>query len=154
MAEPTIHFGSTGKEVKEAQQYLFDRGYFPTTADVDGNFGPRTRAAVIAYQTDRTADPPSPPAFWAFTWPLHVDGIVGPFTWGRLEPDTIKKGSKGAYVRLLQSMLKAYGPAFDPGPVDGDFGTNTETAVKAFQTAFAPPNDGIVGPKTWLALWS
>ena len=68
----------------------------------------------------------------------------------------IKKNSpQHAYVRLCQNILKSFGnPAFDPGPVDGIFGPHTEAAVKAFQTVFAPPSDGVVGPKTWLALHS
>jgi len=96
------------------------------------------------------------PHLEAFNLPLHVDGIVGPHTWGRLDPPVIKKNSpEHAYVRLCQNILKSYGnPAFDPGPVDGIFGPHTEAAVKAFQTVHAPPSDGVVGPKTWLALHS
>jgi peptidoglycan hydrolase-like protein with peptidoglycan-binding domain len=156
---PTIHIGSTGSEVKLAQEALQKRGYNP--GPIDGLFGPQTRNAVLHYQNDRTTDP-SPPALTmgphpeAFNLPLHVDGIVGPHTWGRLDPPEIKKNSpQQAYVRLCQNILKSFGnPAFDPGPVDGIFGPHTEAAVKAFQTLFAPPSDGIVGPKTWLALHS
>jgi hypothetical protein len=74
--------------------------------------------------------------------PLHVDGIVGPHTWGRLDPPEIKKDSpQHAYVRLCQNILKSFGnPAFDPGPVDGIFGPHTEAAVKAFQTVFTLGN--------------
>jgi peptidoglycan hydrolase-like protein with peptidoglycan-binding domain len=159
MTHPTIHMGSTGPEVKLAQEALQKRGYNP--GPIDGLFGPQTRHAVLRYQTDRTTDP-TPPALSppphpeAFNLPLHVDGIVGPHTWGRLDPPEIKKNSpQHAYVRLCQNILKSFGnPAFDPGPVDGIFGPHTEAAVKAFQTVFAPPADGIVGPKTWLALHS
>jgi peptidoglycan hydrolase-like protein with peptidoglycan-binding domain len=73
----------------------------------------------------------------------------------------VKKGSKGHAVRLLQEILKSFGnPAFDPGPVDGDFGALTDTAVREVQANFFdfegnPLNvDGIVGAKTWCALWS
>jgi Putative peptidoglycan binding domain len=65
---------------------------------------------------------------------------------------TIKKGSRGEAVKLLQRMLKSYGLAFDPGSVDGDFGPITETAVKMFQSVHSLTVDGIVGPKTWSAL--
>jgi peptidoglycan hydrolase-like protein with peptidoglycan-binding domain len=154
MTHPTIHMGSTGPEVKLAQEELQKRGYNP--GPIDGLFGPQTRHAVLHYQTDRTADPPPPPHHEAFNLPLHVDGIVGPHTWGRLAPPAIKKGSpEHAYVRLCQNILKSFGnPAFDPGPVDGIFGPHTEAAVKAFQTVFTLPSDGIVGPKTWIALHS
>ena len=159
MAHPTIHIGSTGPEVKLAQEALAKRGYPP--GPLDGLFGPQTLKAVRFYQTDRTTDPTPPavlppPHHHAFNLPLHVDGIVGPNTWGRLDPPEIKKNSTHhPYVMLCQLILKSFSnPMFDPGPADGIFGPHTEAAVKAFQQVFAPPSDGIVGPKTWLALHS
>jgi peptidoglycan hydrolase-like protein with peptidoglycan-binding domain len=150
MAHSQISLGATGQDVKTAQQHLKDRGYDPGA--IDGIFGPKTHAAVLAYQTYRTADPPPPPHPWAFTWPLHVDGIVGQFTWGRLDPPLTQTGDKGATVRLLQSILKSMGPAFDPGPIDGAFGPNTAHAVKAFQTFVGITVDGQAGPVTWTKL--
>jgi peptidoglycan hydrolase-like protein with peptidoglycan-binding domain len=155
MTDPTIHLGSTGPAVKKAQQQLNCRNYLPNGSD-DGIFGPQTEKAVRTYQTDRSTG-----HFLAVTFPLDVDGIVGPQTWGRLAPQEISKGSKGSPVRLCQELLKRYGlPAYDPGPIDGDFGPITEGAVKAFQKdntdhSGAPLKvDGIVGPKTWCALGS
>jgi len=83
MTHPTIHMGSTGPEVKLAQEALQKRGYNP--GPIDGLFGPQTRHAVLRYQTDRTTDPTPPavsppPHLQAFNLPLHVDGIVGPHT--------------------------------------------------------------------------
>ena len=125
MAHPTIQLGSTGKAVKEAQEALLARGYQVGPPGADGIFGLHTHRSVLNYQHDRSAG-----EFAAYSWPLVVDGIVGPQTWGRLSPDTIKKGSKGAGVRLAQTILKnsAY-PPWDPGPIDGDFGPQTELAV-------------------------
>ena len=54
MTHPTIHMGSTGPEVKLAQEALQKRGYNP--GPIDGLFGPQTRHAVLRYQTDRTTD--------------------------------------------------------------------------------------------------
>jgi peptidoglycan hydrolase-like protein with peptidoglycan-binding domain len=154
MAHPTISLGSTGAEVTLCQQLLAARGYPPGA--IDGLFGPQTRAAVLHYQLDRSPSPPPPHFQLAFNLPLAVDGIVGPNTWGRLDPPEIKKNSPHhIYVRLCQLILKSFAvPAFDPGPADGLFGPNTEAAVKAFQAIFATPADGIVGPKTWRALRS
>jgi len=86
---------------------------------------------------------------------LDIDGIVGPQTWSRLDPDTVKKGDSGIEVRLLQSILKDFGdPNFDPGPVDGVFGPNTEMAVKNYQTFAGLPSNGVVDSKNWMYLWS
>jgi hypothetical protein len=61
-----------------------------------------------------------------------------------------KKGSAGSEVAELQSKLAAAG--FSAGPVDGQFGSLTEQAVLAFQTAKGLAADGVVGPETSAAL--
>ena len=65
---------------------------------------------------------------------------------------TLRKGDKGAMVSTLQLELKDRGYDLGPCGVDGDFGSATEKAVKAFQKAEGLKVDGIVGPKTWKAL--
>lgn len=62
----------------------------------------------------------------------------------------LQKGLKGNEVNTLQRLLNALG--YSCGNVDGDFGTNTDKAVKAFQKAKNLTPDGIVGGKTWDAL--
>lgn len=155
MADPIIKLSSTGAAVKKAQKALICRYYLPSGTD-DGIFGPVTQNRVIRYQLDRSAGEIN-----AFSFPLVVDGIVGPQTWSRLTPPTIKKAPTGSTVHLLQEILKSFGyPPYDPGPVDGDFGPLTEAAVKAFQGDYLDFDgnplkvDGIVGEKTWCALWS
>ena len=59
---------------------------------------------------------------------------------------------KGDAVKLAQQLLEDYG--YSLGPIDGDFGVNTENAVKQFQTDYGLAVDGIVGPKTWAMLGS
>ena len=59
--------------------------------------------------------------------------------------NTLKKGSKGDEVKILQKALNIT-------PVDGDFGAKTEAVVKAFQKSKGLVADGIVGTKTWNAL--
>lgn len=155
MPDQTIKLGSLGEAVKKAQRELIFRYYLPPGTD-DGIFGPVTRNRVIRYQLDRAVG-----EFYAFSFPLDVDGIVGPQTWSRLAPETIRRGSHGNGVRLLQEILKSSGyPPYDPGPVDGDFGPLTEAAVRAVQGDYVDFDgnplvvDGICGPKTWRALWS
>ena len=60
-----------------------------------------------------------------------------------------KYGSKGVDVAALQGALKYKGYSLS---VDGDFGTNTQKQVKAFQKIKGLAQDGIVGAKTWKAL--
>lgn len=63
---------------------------------------------------------------------------------------TVTRKSTGEDVRVLQIELDLKG--FNAGPVDGVFGFLTERAVISFQKAVNIPVDGIVGPRTWMAL--
>jgi peptidoglycan hydrolase-like protein with peptidoglycan-binding domain len=53
----------------------------------------------------------------------------------------IKKGSNGEAVKQVQKLL-----GLDP---DGDFGNNTELAVKKWQKENGLLDDGIIGSATW-----
>lgn len=53
----------------------------------------------------------------------------------------VKKGSRGAEVKQIQSFLGL--------AADGIFGSDTEVAVKAWQAKNGLPADGVVGPKSW-----
>lgn len=59
-----------------------------------------------------------------------------------------KKGDKGDYVKEIQKVLIARGFPCGKTGADGDFGTNTQKAVKSFQTANSLTADGIVGYDT------
>ena len=65
---------------------------------------------------------------------------------------TLRNGSRGAAVTTAQTALTKNG--FDPGVIDGVFGTKTETALKAFQTKVKLTADGVLGPRSWCALLS
>lgn len=63
----------------------------------------------------------------------------------------VKKGSKGGSVYVLQAFLKSKG--YYTGKVDGEAGSLTEKAIKAFQKAMGLSQDGIAGQKTWAAVF-
>lgn len=81
-------------------------------------------------------------------------------------PSTIRYGSRGDRVKQLQNMLNYHyrtpssGGHFTASPysfkyplkIDGDFGPQTQAAVKDYQKANHLQVDGIVGPKTWRSL--
>lgn len=58
---------------------------------------------------------------------------------------TLRRGARGDLVKLMQTKVGIQ-------PVDGLFGAHTEAAVREFQRQKQIVPDGIVGPKTWLAL--
>ena len=59
---------------------------------------------------------------------------------------TIRQGSKGNFVKILQYLLNEYGANI---VVDGDFGGATLRAVTNFQRNNNLTADGIVGRNTW-----
>lgn len=65
---------------------------------------------------------------------------------------TIRKGNKGDVVRECQRMLDKLGYNLGICGVDGDYGTATDAAVRAFQREHGLVVDGVCGPMTWDAL--
>jgi len=81
----------------------------------------------------------------AYVWPSATPVPPSP------EPDpgpdqlpVLKKGSKGASVAYMQSLI--------PKWIDGDFGSTTESLLKEFQRSKGLEVDGVCGPQTWAAL--
>lgn len=62
---------------------------------------------------------------------------------------TLQKGDKNSIVGMLQGALKVKGYNIGRDGVDGDFGNDTEWAVKEFQRNRGLDNDGICGRATW-----
>jgi peptidoglycan hydrolase-like protein with peptidoglycan-binding domain len=66
-SEPTLRNGSKGPAVTQLQNLLRNKGY---NIAADGDFGPKTEAAVKKFQSSKG---------------LVADGIVGPKTWAALK---------------------------------------------------------------------
>ena len=62
---------------------------------------------------------------------------------------TVRRGSRGNFVSLLQFILNGYGYDLD---TDGVLGAITEDAVKDFQRKNGLTEDGVVGGNTWKTL--
>ena len=66
---------------------------------------------------------------------------------GVITMNTLKNGSRGTQVKVLQYLLNESG--YDCGSADGIFGKKTLAALKAFQKAKGLSADGICGRNTW-----
>lgn len=65
---------------------------------------------------------------------------------------TLRRGNTGEYVTLLQTKLANLGYDLGKYGVDGDFGSATLAAVKAYQKDHGLETDGVVGTNTWESL--
>ncbi len=63
---------------------------------------------------------------------------------------SLKKGSAGPRVTEIQQLLQQQG--FGAAKVDGQFGPDTEAAVRSFQSSVGLQPDGVVGANTLAAL--
>lgn len=140
----------------------------PKIPKIDGIFGEKTEAAVVAFQE---------------IFNLQPDGIVGQATWYKLVrlyiavtnlaelqsqgqtfyniawagPNPISQGDRGIRVEQLQYMLRvlsSYINDIPPVAVDGIFGPATRAAVVAAQQRFELPQTGSVNFDTWEAIYN
>lgn len=83
--------------------------------------------------------------------PWDIDGALFPppeVVASYVKPNpTVKRGSEGEYVKLLQSKL-----GMPVAELDGRFGEKTFAALIAFQKSRGLVADGIAGPQVWSAL--
>jgi peptidoglycan hydrolase-like protein with peptidoglycan-binding domain len=109
--DPTEHHDSSqrgsGMSIRHAQQVLKDKGYYK--ADVDGKYGPETRAALEEYQQDEN---------------LTASGRLDSDTAARLGPGKKASATAGAPIEGAKSSAKAgYGEAKETGkagaPIEG-----------------------------------
>ncbi len=83
------------------------------------------------------------------TW-VHFDKRFGSPACSSGGFPLIKRGSKSNYVLIAQDDLNTLG--YRTGGLDGIFGSQTQTAVRAYQSQVGLTSDGIVGCNTWRSL--
>ncbi len=140
--------GVSGGDVKILQNRLNTFRYSSIMGiPADGIFGPKTAAAVAAFQQDAIANGDTG---------LTVDSIVGPATFDATWIYTfaggrgILSGRNGFDVVFVQNVLQLNG--FYAGRLTGYYDAATQAAVRAFQTAMGITVDGQVGPQTFFKL--
>lgn len=162
--------GDRGAEVTAVQRRLRDLGYF--NAQLTGYFGRATKEAVSRFQQAYLIQPdgivgsetqsalfgsasatsqffhndslglPPPPPLSGSSFPGRINPIPS--------AQVLRLGDRGPEVTNLQQELRQRG--FNPGRVDGVYGSQTQEAVRQFQRTRGLLDDGIAGGETLTAL--
>lgn len=162
--------GDRGPNVLRVQWYInaiARSGQYPQVqvVDLDGVYGEQTANAVrtlqglFGFEQSGTVD--------RRTWDALTDlynevGEVGTDDeyyggdvngWPRPYPGTaLRRGSSGDsvyYIQDLLNIISKYDASVPSLMRDGQFGPQTEAAVRAFQSRYGLEADGVVGPLTW-----
>ena len=148
-AGTTLKLNSQGTKVSQLQTDLKQLGYY--YAEITGNFGEKTEAAVKAFQKAKG---------------LTADGVAGTKTLNAIatavdkaggsssgsSSTNMKLGSTGTAVSTLQQNLTTLGYYY--GDVTGHYGNLTQQAVKKFQKAKGLTQDGVASTATLNAITS
>ena len=136
-----INLGESGSAVTDVQERLVKIDLLKS-CDVTGTFDENTANAVANFCKKAA---------------LRETKSVTEDVWIELVNATYSLGDRSLYLRMpffkgsdckeLQHILGTLG--FSPGPEDGVFGKNTESALRIFQQNMGLPNDGIVGAFTY-----
>jgi len=91
---------------------------------------------------------------FAGRWPQHGCGVTV-IDKHHDAPPTLRQGSRGACVKVLQTGLKNAGFMRKSAPTDGVFGTNTANSVLLMQTYYnLSSKDKVMGKCSWYALYA
>ena len=141
---PKDNSGLVINSILDVQQFLSNNGFNP--GPIDGQSGPKTKNAVIEFQKESG---------------LLADGIVGNKTKEAMRAYTgcrstnvcnarDNTGAKLDSVADIQTYLSNNG--FNPGIIDGEMGSYTKEAIKAFQRKVGLIPDGVAGNRTKSAM--
>ncbi len=115
---------------------------------------PKDREHIVGHSEVPDNDHTDPGPNW--DWDYYMELVGGdPGDPGAPSLDfpaypTLSSGSTGPEVAALQHLLTGNG--HDAGASDGQFGPQTEAAVRSFQTALGLTADGVANAQTWTAL--
>jgi peptidoglycan hydrolase-like protein with peptidoglycan-binding domain len=144
MASNAQHYalmnGTSGDDVKEIQQRLYELGYLSSSGQITGFFGDLTEEAVKKLQELNK---------------IKVDGKVGAETFNLLYSDSVTPnyysyGEESEVVKKYQQKLKNLG--YLTTEPDGKYGKDTLAAIRQFQSRNNLVVDGYLGPSTRRAL--
>lgn len=122
-------------QVKDETMAAFQKWLGLSGGDVDGEFGPRTKAAALKkHQTLVGA---------------AADGEWGPETYYATR--TLGAGDEGDDVMVWQGLL--YGSGCDPKGLDGAWGANTTAATETFQSGKGLAPNGNADRYTWAKMF-
>ena len=120
---PTEPTTPAGPAVADLQTVMTHLGFY--SGPIDGVYSDETTAAVAEMQK---------------ALGVTADGVYGP------ETDAALKGKAQDVVIQIQTALTEYG--YYTGPIDGDYGANTQAAVKKLQTDLGVTADGRLSAET------
>lgn len=125
---PTLQYGSRGGVVRAFQHLLNEVEHTHLGHRRDGIFGPRTRAAVIHFQTRER---------------LEVDGIVGPHTWAAIGRALRLHDLAASASRAAAAQPKPVVPAAVPYARTQSSASRT---MSASPVVTAPPKATVASP--------
>ena len=154
--------GSRGWDVKLLQDKLINLNYRFDNWYEEGYFDDCTVAVVKQFQQKNGLKVTGryDSTLRRYLWPtvVEVEEAIEQSYEGTIDDPyvgrTLKLGSYGEDVKAIQ--MKLLGSGYMTGNADGIFGALTKAAVKRFQRDYSVMYglkvDGIVGPKTWVAI--
>ena len=135
--------------------YRTNRPYGRTIAPLGQTYDSPPSSEIVRFRQLAAADGATGLSWWSWQhtaaagWDAVGQGITQLSSAPPADFTSLAKGAKGDMVLWAQQHLKGAGESV---PVDGTFGTSTQTAVKQFQTGAGLTPSGTIDTATWKAL--